>query len=210
MFLTEKACARGYDPLGKTIMMQTGKKSKKDIHSGDGKGILSAMKITKVGVPVQMNGDLRVQPVKSFSHQLHNTPICDYLLPQSHYARQLPAQQGLSKKRLECKNLWILKPSGLNRGQGIHVVDSLKQCKKLMLEYFFGKEYHVGGQVPNSDSKQDRQASTPSDDDEEDSSVLSHHRVAQNSKTAQAKRSHKFINSPPQQQGQNSHLLKCT
>ena len=27
------------------------------------------------------------------------------------------------------KNIWILKPTGLNRGRGIHVVDSLKECK---------------------------------------------------------------------------------
>lgn len=55
-------------------------------------------------------------------------------------------KEGTIKKKLEYKNLWILKPTGLNRGQGIHVVDSLKQCKNLMLQYFFGKEYHVGGQ----------------------------------------------------------------
>ena len=38
------------------------------------------------------------------------------------------------------KNLWILKPVGLNRGQGIHVVDSVKKCKKLISEYCMGKE----------------------------------------------------------------------
>ena len=37
------------------------------------------------------------------------------------------------------KNLWILKPVGLNRGQGIHVVDTLKKCKKLINEYCLGK-----------------------------------------------------------------------
>ena len=38
------------------------------------------------------------------------------------------------------KNLWILKPVGLNRGQGIHVVNSVKKCKKLIREYCFGRE----------------------------------------------------------------------
>jgi hypothetical protein len=52
--------------------------------------------------------------------------------------------------------LWILKPTGLNRGQGIHVVDSLKQCKKLMLQYFFGKEYHVGGQPPSESTIEEK------------------------------------------------------
>lgn len=30
------------------------------------------------------------------------------------------------------KNVWILKPTGLNRGKGIHVVDSIKEMKKLI------------------------------------------------------------------------------
>lgn len=30
------------------------------------------------------------------------------------------------------KNIWILKPTGLNRGKGIHVVDSVKQVKKMI------------------------------------------------------------------------------
>lgn len=30
------------------------------------------------------------------------------------------------------KNVWILKPTGLNRGKGIHVVDSIKEIKKLI------------------------------------------------------------------------------
>jgi len=30
------------------------------------------------------------------------------------------------------KNIWILKPTGLNRGRGIHVVDTVKECKKLI------------------------------------------------------------------------------
>ena len=30
------------------------------------------------------------------------------------------------------KNIWILKPTGLNRGKGIHVVDSIKETKRLI------------------------------------------------------------------------------
>lgn len=36
--------------------------------------------------------------------------------------------------------MWILKPVGLNRGQGIHVVNSVKKCKKLIREYCYGRE----------------------------------------------------------------------
>jgi phosphoribosylamine-glycine ligase len=30
------------------------------------------------------------------------------------------------------KNIWILKPTGLNRGKGIHVVDSIKEMKRII------------------------------------------------------------------------------
>jgi phosphoribosylamine-glycine ligase len=30
------------------------------------------------------------------------------------------------------KNIWILKPTGLNRGKGIHVVNSIKETKRLI------------------------------------------------------------------------------
>ena len=72
-------------------------------------------------------------------------------MPWSHIARRVTSEgkdAGADGKtgKLDFKNLWILKPVGLNRGQGIHVVNSLKQCKKLIREYYFGKEYQVGGQ----------------------------------------------------------------
>ena len=38
------------------------------------------------------------------------------------------------------KNVWILKPTSLNRGKGIHVVSSLKKAKKLIRDYCRGKE----------------------------------------------------------------------
>ena len=30
------------------------------------------------------------------------------------------------------KNIWILKPTGLNRGKGIHVIDKIKEIKRLI------------------------------------------------------------------------------
>lgn len=33
------------------------------------------------------------------------------------------------------KNIWILKPTGLNRGKGIHVVDSVKEIKRLIKQH---------------------------------------------------------------------------
>ena len=38
------------------------------------------------------------------------------------------------------QNIWILKPTGFNRGKGIHVVNSVKKLKKLIKEYSRGKE----------------------------------------------------------------------
>ena len=38
------------------------------------------------------------------------------------------------------QNIWILKPTGFNRGKGIHVVNSIKKLKKLIKEYSRGKE----------------------------------------------------------------------
>jgi len=29
-------------------------------------------------------------------------------------------------------NIWILKPTGLNRGKGIHVLDTIKEAKNLI------------------------------------------------------------------------------
>ena len=38
------------------------------------------------------------------------------------------------------QNVWILKPTGFNRGKGIHVVNSIKKLKRLIKEYSRGKE----------------------------------------------------------------------
>lgn len=62
----------------------------------------------------------------------------------------------MSSKKGETKNLWILKPVGLNRGQGIHVVDTIKKCKKLMREYYTGRE--VVNKQPQKKSEQKQQS----------------------------------------------------
>lgn len=49
----------------------------------------------------------------------------------SHFAR-VETKNGKSTFVEGGKNLWILKPVGMNRGQGIHVVDSINKCKKLI------------------------------------------------------------------------------
>ena len=36
--------------------------------------------------------------------------------------------------------MWILKPTGFNRGKGIHVVNSIAKLKKLIKEYSRGRE----------------------------------------------------------------------
>ena len=38
------------------------------------------------------------------------------------------------------QNVWILKPTGFNRGKGIHVVNTLSKLKKLIKEYSRSKE----------------------------------------------------------------------
>ena len=38
------------------------------------------------------------------------------------------------------QNIWILKPTGFNRGKGIHVVNSISKLKKLIKEYSKSKE----------------------------------------------------------------------
>jgi len=65
-------------------------------------------------------------------------------MPLSHFAKINPdydeKDENSEKFKEGGKNLWILKPVGLNRGQGIHVVNSIKKCKKLIREYCFGRE----------------------------------------------------------------------
>ena len=38
------------------------------------------------------------------------------------------------------QNVWILKPTGFNRGKGIHVVNSIPKLKRLIKEYSRGRE----------------------------------------------------------------------
>ena len=48
------------------------------------------------------------------------------------------------------QNIWILKPTGFNRGRGIHVVDSIKKIKKIIKDYAKGNQsvYAPGGSMP--------------------------------------------------------------
>lgn len=45
------------------------------------------------------------------------------------------------------KNMWILKPTFLNRGRGIHVFRSLTQLKSLISEYIYGSEISKGESI---------------------------------------------------------------
>jgi len=38
------------------------------------------------------------------------------------------------------QNVWILKPTGFNRGRGVHVVNTISKLKKLIKEYSRSKE----------------------------------------------------------------------
>jgi phosphoribosylamine-glycine ligase len=79
--------------------------------------------------------------VKTFgsSNKESLSGLTEYVMPMSHFGR-VAYDNGASKFVEGGKNLWILKPVGLNRGQGIHVVDSIKKCKKIIKQYCFGKE----------------------------------------------------------------------
>mmetsp|Transcript_17226 Transcript_17226/g.26609 ORF Transcript_17226/g.26609 Transcript_17226/m.26609 type:complete len:109 (+) Transcript_17226:89-415(+) len=79
----------------------------------------------------------------------HQSLVSDFIMPLSHFGR-LDADKVTVEKEEDPfevggRNLWILKPVGLNRGQGIHVVDSFKKVKKLIKEYCLGKEVILGG-----------------------------------------------------------------
>jgi phosphoribosylamine-glycine ligase len=63
---------------------------------------------------------------KNYKHYTSKyTKVNDCLLPLSHF---------------KGKNVWILKPTSLNRGKGIHVFSSLKKLKRLIRDYCRGKE----------------------------------------------------------------------
>lgn len=76
------------------------KKAKKDqiaanglnqgIESKDLREIMSAIKISKVCLPSDsLSQDAKVNYAKSFANQLHTTAISDFVMPQSHFSRQL-------------------------------------------------------------------------------------------------------------------------
>jgi len=54
-----------------------------------------------------------------------NTLKFDHIMPQCHF---------------KGKNVWILKPTSMNRGKGIHVTNSFKKLKRLIRDYCKGRE----------------------------------------------------------------------
>lgn len=56
-------------------------------------------------------------------------------------------------------NLWLLKPTHLNRGRGIHVFRDLDDLQRLVKEYCSGKdeEVKVSKKPPGSPGKNDKE-----------------------------------------------------
>jgi phosphoribosylamine-glycine ligase len=131
IFISPEALDRGYDPSEKKIEPRIkSKKSKQDFQAE-----------TLIMLSTQQNAPMD-HAVKSFTTHKNDSlsGLTDYIMPMSHFARV--RHEGETSKFVEGgKNLWILKPVGLNRGQGIHVVDSIKKCKKLIKQYCIGKEF---------------------------------------------------------------------
>ena len=71
-----------------------------------------------------MSGEGANQRVKRFTQKSSGL-----VMPMCHFSGQ---------------NVWILKPTGFNRGKGIHVINSIKKLKKLIKEYSRGKEAQIG------------------------------------------------------------------
>lgn len=51
------------------------------------------------------------------------------------------------------KNAWILKPTGCNRGKGIHVVDSVKEVKKFIFQTCVENQSKVLQEKPTPETK---------------------------------------------------------
>ncbi len=51
-------------------------------------------------------------------------------------------------------NLWLLKPTKLNRGRGIHVVNNLQTLKNLIAKYCEGFQKHIGNAAYAPPAKQ--------------------------------------------------------
>ena len=61
------------------------------------------------------------------------------------------------------KNVWILKPTGLNRGKGIHVVDQISEVKKIIKQTCL-ENRQLKAQTPILKPGKDQKGSGPSDD----------------------------------------------
>ena len=51
-------------------------------------------------------------------------------------------------------NLWLLKPTKLNRGRGIHVVNNLTYLRQLLVQYCGGKQLALGQGANNTVTSQ--------------------------------------------------------
>ena len=67
-------------------------------------------------------------------------------------------------------NLWLLKPTHLNRGRGIHVFRDLETMHKLIKEYCQGKDEEV--KVTKKDTSSPAAATNKDEDTEEEQKLL--------------------------------------
>ena len=61
-------------------------------------------------------------------------------------------------------NLWILKPTHLNRGRGIHVFNDLDQLHKLVRQYCIGKKVESYQKKPTTQANAENPASLQADE----------------------------------------------
>lgn len=45
------------------------------------------------------------------------------------------------------KNIWLLKPTGLNRGRGIHIFQTLEELKQILIENYDITWFGLSGQT---------------------------------------------------------------
>ena len=65
-----------------------------------------------------------IAKMKQITYDKKNVQFLRYTMPLSHYKGE---------------NLWLLKPTFLNRGRGIHVFKTVEELKSLLTEYCQGK-----------------------------------------------------------------------
>ena len=78
-----------------------------------------------------------------YYYQLYNSPYQQHLalelnkrkVYQNIFIRPKMERTSIGEDN---KYVWLLKPTGFNRGRGIHVFNNLNQLEKLMNEYYDG------------------------------------------------------------------------